>query len=467
MNPIIFLFCIGLGSMSVAAVPLAATEYYLDPKSNAPANPGTRSAPWGSLEVVAASNRTFDAGDVLILLAGHHGSPVLRGSNPGMVTIRPEAGARVTLASLTIQAGRFWTVEGLEISPETVASQERRNLVKIDGGSDNVIRGCLLYTARDTSQWTAADWDTRACNGVFLDGTRQLLENSRLQNLRFVVSVPPGATHNTVRGNLIMNFCGDGIRDSGDFGVVEGNVVKNLYQVNKNHPDAFQSWSQTSAGVGRGVVRGMILRGNYFLCYEDPRQPFRGALHGIGCFDGFFEGWVVENNVILTTASHGIAFYGARNCRIVNNTVADLDPTDKAVPWIKVTAHKNKTPSSGNLVRNNLTTHLSIDPGSGQVDHNLTVRDVRHFFSNWAVGDLRLKARSAAINAGIAEGAPVSDLLGITRSHSGKAAWDLGAYEFDTENVVRSDPSQKPWEPRLQVPPMPETSAPPLERKDL
>jgi hypothetical protein len=65
-------------------------------------------------------------------------------------------------------------------------------------------------------------------------------------------------------------------------------------------------------------------------------------------------GWVVENNVVLTDHWHGISFYGARNLRIVNNAV------DPGPPWIMVTAHKGGTPSRDTLVRNNLTTDLSV-----------------------------------------------------------------------------------------------------------
>ncbi|HEY8994861.1 MAG TPA: right-handed parallel beta-helix repeat-containing protein [Lacunisphaera sp.] len=456
----LFAFFLSLTWILGTAV-VGATEYFLDPVGGNAGNAGTRGAPWGSLEAVAASEKAFAAGDVLILLAGHHGSPILRGSNPGVVTVRPDPGARATVVSLTIKDGRYWTVEGLEISPETGSGSDHKDLVKANG-SDLVIRGCLIYTVRDISAWTKEDWNMRARNGVRLAGTRLLLEDNRLQNLRFAVSDSPGSSYNIVRGNLIMNFCGDGIRALGDYGLYEGNVVKNLYRVNANHPDAFQSWSQTAAGVGRGVVRGVTVRGNYFLSYENPEQPFRGALQGIGCFDGFFEDWLVENNVIITNAGHGIAFYGAHNCRIINNTVADLNPGDKAVPWIKITAHKNKTPSSGNLVRNNLTGQLFLDRGSAQADHNLKEPNARRFFPGWASGDLRLKARSLAINAGSSDGAPAIDLLGARRFSPGSAACDIGAYEFGGADPD-SDPGSLPWEPRLHVPRMPETAALRLE----
>ena len=54
-----------------------------------------------------------------------------------------------------------------------------------------------------------------------------------------------------------------------------------------------------------------------------PQQPHRGALQGIGCFDGMFVDWIIENNVIIVDHYHGITLGGARGCRIVNNTVID------------------------------------------------------------------------------------------------------------------------------------------------
>ena len=43
----------------------------------------------------------------------------------------------------------------------------------------------------------------------------------------------------------------------------------------------------------------MVLRGNTIINYEDPGQPHRGTLQGIGCFDGMFVDWVIENNVVI------------------------------------------------------------------------------------------------------------------------------------------------------------------------
>ena len=52
----------------------------------------------------------------------------------------------------------------------------------------------------------------------------------------------------------------------------------------------------------------MVLRGNVFVNHENPNQPLRTSMQGIGCFDGCFVNWMVENNVVITDHWHGISF---------------------------------------------------------------------------------------------------------------------------------------------------------------
>ena len=92
-------------------------------------------------------------------------------------------------------------------------------------------------------------------------------------------------------------------------------------------------------------------------------------MQGIGCFDGFFEDWVVENNFVVTDHLHGISFYGMRNSRIGNNTVVDLNDIKPGPPWIGATEHKDGTPSENVVVRNNLATDFSLE-GTAVTDDN-------------------------------------------------------------------------------------------------
>lgn len=206
----------------------------------------------------------------------------------------------------------------------------------------------------------------------------------------------------------------------------EYNLVKNLYVVNENHPDGFQSWSINDDPPRERVV----LRGNTFINYTDPNQPFRGSLQGIGCFDGPYIDWIVENNVVITDHWHGISLYGAINSRIVNNTAVDLNSVTPGPPWIGFFNHKDGTPSSNCILRNNMAQTFQISAGV-TADHNYKIPNYAAYadlFVDYVNLNLHLKAGAAPINAGSAELAPAIDIEGRTRPQG--SAIDIGAYEY-------------------------------------
>jgi parallel beta-helix repeat protein len=139
-----------------------------------------------------------------------------------------------------------------------------------------------------------------------------------------------------------------------------------------------------------------------------------------------FVDWVVENNVVITDHFHGITLSGARDCRIVNNTVIDRREGRPGPPWIRIGNHKDGTPSSGCVVRNNLTSSLSVGEGV-EADHNLIVKDPEALFVDAAACDLRLRRDSEAIDAGSPELAPSRDAAGTPRPQG--EGIDVGAYE--------------------------------------
>jgi hypothetical protein len=101
--------------------------------------------------------------------------------------------------------------------------------------------------------------------------------------------------------------------------------------------------------------------------------------------------------------------------------------------------HKNGTPSSGVIVRNNIATDYSLEGGYTE-DHNIeiTMNDASTYFLNpsGGSGDYRLNSTSPAIDAGSGDGAPSIDRDGITRPQG--SGWDLGCYEYSDATSVET-----------------------------
>jgi parallel beta-helix repeat protein len=432
--------------------PTGGNTFYLDPVNGRNDNAGTIASPWSSLQSVVEDNMIetraytglpYDgtnalavknpgapvkAGDTLVLLDGYHGEFYLRGAyNEHPITIEAAVGYRPTLSRIFLSAGANWHFKGLVVSPSEAPIYSANTLVTVEShswhgpSSHVVIDNCELYSVPESSAWSLADWNTLACNAIQVSGDCMTIRDNTSRNVDFGISVSGNSA--LVSGNLVENFAGDGMRGLGNDMVFEYNVVKNCYDVNANHDDGFQSWSINDDPPRYRVV----LRGNTFINYEDPDQPFRGTLQGIGCFDGFYIDWVIENNLVLTDHWHGISLYGAVNCRIVNNTVVDLNDASPGPPWILVNAHKDGTPSQGCVIRNNIAATITAT-GDTASDHNLLLTDRNSLFVNPALVDFHLRPEAhEAIDTGSDLLAPVIDMDGVARPQGGGI--DLGCYE--------------------------------------
>jgi len=379
-------------------------------------------------------------GDTILLQSGAYGDLTISGRNPGStVVIRAATGATPVFSHIRIQNSRNWVLAGIDVRPRYASGADGTNAVVLDGDY-LVLEDSRINYADTIAGWSAADWLARAGNGLSMDGSHLTVRRNTFTVVDHGIN--NSAIYSLVSDNLIANFRGDGIRGLADHAVYEYNTIKNSYAVDDNHDDGFQSWSYGSGGVGTGVVRAVTLRGNTIINFEDPNQPYRSTLQGIGLFDGMFEGWVVENNLVITDHWHGISFYGAVNCRIVNNTVIDNDLAPSPDPWIMVHDHKNGTPSSGVIVRNNLATDFSLE-GGVTADHNLeiTMANAGAYFVNpsGGNGDYHLKPTSPAIDGGTGAGAPTHDRDGTPRPQ--RTTWDIGAYEAPPLLALHAGPA--------------------------
>ncbi len=456
-------------SIVLSAMPALATGFYVDPVNGSMSGDGSKAKPWKTLEEVVAANliesqkwqtlpyaagdalvpknagAPVKAGDTIYLMSGYQGAVTLQGYyNASPITIAAAPGEKPELSRVLIQAGKNWKLSGLYVSPEYAATYDPQTMIAIQDHnyqgpvSDVVVEGCTLQSKADVSAWTASDWDQLSANGFDVGGSNITIRNNHLKNVNFGISV--GASDSLIEHNVVDSFAGDGMRGLGDNTVFQYNLVKNCYAVNANHDDGFQSWSVGTGGVGTGEVTGIVLRGNTIINYEDENQPFRGTLQGIGCFDGTYVDWVVENNVIITDHWHGITFLGAKNVHVINNTVIDPNTTDPGPPWIEIGDHKDGTPPSGCIVRNNLTTDLNLASSGVTEDHNIIIKnftDYGSFFVDAAGYDVHLLQSASAVDQGSSDLAPAIDIEGIPRPQG--SAVDVGAYEWHDPSVTPPD----------------------------
>lgn len=387
-----------------------------------------------STELQNAINNV-QGGDTITLLSGTYGALIISGkNNSSAVTIRANSGAAVVFSSINFSNSSYWDLVGVNILPRYTSSADGKKAVNLSGNF-LAVKNCNINYSDNISDWTDSDWLARAGNGIVMNGTNITVKDNIISVVDHGIS--NSAQYVLVSGNIISNFRGDGIRGLGDDAIYEYNIIKNSYDVDDNHDDGFQSWSVGPGGVGTGVVKNIVLRGNKIINYEDENQPYKGNMQGVGLFDGMFENWLVENNLIITDHWHGISFYGAINCTIINNTVVDNNLTPSPDPWILVTDHKNGTPSSGVIVRNNISTDFSFAGGVTE-DHNIeiTMSQASNYFVNpsGGVGNYHLNETSPAIDAGSGVNAPTIDKEGITRPQGNGI--DIGAYEFTSSTSV-------------------------------
>lgn len=372
--------------------------FYIDPVNGSTEGDGSASNPWKTLQEVIengliehyrpSENYVPDSpleivnegapvkgGDVIILQSGYHGYisvstfvfndwltiKAADNSTPVFSQIKfVGAFKNVYLKDLTVikesyqGGGNYWDDEAINRNVSSCVYFASSSFW--GKGSDIRINGFTVKTAENTSSWTASDWVQKAAGGI---GLRSVLNaeivNCTIENIRHGINIDYHSDYTNVVNNTIKGFSGDGSRVISNDVLFAYNTITDCYKVDDNHDDAIQSFSRgEDNSSGTGVLKNVVIRGNTIIGSTNPEHPLASYPQAIGCFDGMFDSWIIENNLIITNHYHGISFYGMLNSYILNNTVIDQVPDDKTCPWIMITNHKNGTPSENCTVANNI-----------------------------------------------------------------------------------------------------------------
>lgn len=400
--------------------------------------PTTAPAPNGQvfngLDALFKSGK-LTGGDRVFLMNGYHGplNPTRqRFTSPVLFTPVPGQVAQVDL--ILVRDSSNLVFNGLKVWA-TSATAGTAPLVRSYSNTSDLVFANLdirsVATAGAYMQWTLTDWTNNKRPGMKLQGNRVTAVGNRLTGVNHGILSEGDSAR--IENNIVDGFSGDGMRALGDFSVVHGNKVQNCFQIDGNHADGFQSFSRGPNGPGTGTVRDLTVEGNkFFEWVSSATNPLRCRLQGIGMFDGIYDNAMIRNNVISSSAYHGITMAGAQNSSVVNNTVIHAGGVAGTSPWIMISYHKNGTPPRNVIVANNLVTSINrktvTDPSKQiLVTNNVIVTNPAAEFMAAAARDYTLKTTSKAVDAGAPAYAPNVDILGSNRPKG--AAPDAGAYE--------------------------------------
>lgn len=407
---------------------VTGNTFYLDPINGSMDGDGSEANPWSGLQEVVENNfietykhatpndansplvpvnegAPIKGGDRLLLKDGYHGQlEISIFYFNDWLTIEAAPQEKPTLARLHLRgliknvylknlnlirdsyqgSEPYWQAAAMQRNSRAILHIASNSF--FGNASDVKINGCTVQTSENVDNWSRQDWEDRYGSGITLRATEKIeVFNSVFENVGFGAVADYFANKTTIVNATIKNYCRDGVRLTANDFYFENNLVTGVVNINTTtnnainfHYDAFQSFSRDendpNAGTGNGILRNAVIRGNSFIGKSD--LPLNNGflvnqdVQGIGAFDGFFDNFVIENNIISVSHHHGITLLGATNTSIVNNTVIDSDPTDVLYPWIRINNHKNGSLSRDCTIANNIATQGIHVEGDNVVENN-------------------------------------------------------------------------------------------------
>ncbi|MFT6557860.1 hypothetical protein [Sneathiella sp.] len=389
---------------------------------------GSQKNPWSTLKK-AMSKNILESGDTLILSGGNYGTLTIKNrKNKSPVTITSVEGEKAEFSSILINSSQNWILQNLKINGSLAKDYKKTKLVLIDKKSSSIsLTNLNIQSIPDASQWSQKDWHEKASDGIRSSGRNVSISNNQLTNVGNGITVM--GEKSVVKNNVIEQFSADGMRGLANNLLFEGNTVKNCIKVDQNHDDGFQSWSSGPNGrTGRGTISNVVLRGNTFIGSDNPNAKFTCAMQGIGLFDGMYENWIIENNLVVVDHWHGITVMGAKNVRIIHNTVIDPNDRKPGPASIKIFNHKKGMASSGSVIANNIAASFGKKIPGVFRHSNLQISNKTEIFQDPENFNFNLKENSPARKKANMLFKTQSDIKGRPRPKSERS--DVGAFQY-------------------------------------
>jgi parallel beta-helix repeat protein len=409
--------------------PAFCRDYYVAPEGKN-SNAGTEPEPFREIR---AALKIVAPGDTVLIADGtYQGFDAIDLGSPS--------------SPITLRA----TGKNAVILPTTDRRNNDVNNIFISGCTNFIIDGLRTFKATSAGMRILLSPHVTVRNGVFGDNQKWgiitshspdlLIENNECFGSRIEhgIYVANSADRPIVRGNLLHDNSGSGLRANGD--IAQG---------------------------GDGIISGALFENN--IIYNNGTGINGGAAINL---DGLQDS-IIRNNLLYNNHASGIALFkgcgaeGPKGMRILHNTIImaakarfNLRITDAIGPItvrnnLFYTFNKNRgilswdtnqdaalTDSDYNLFGGGLfISPNQKDPrvsvadwmSAGHEKHSvsITAAGLESLFVNPAKNDYRLAPKSPAIDRGIALPDAPADINNVPRPH--RAAPDLGAYEFADE----------------------------------
>jgi hypothetical protein len=308
---------------------------------------------------------------------------------------------RAVIQSLELTNSEKWRFVGLSFRPSP-----KQKAVAFTTNDFKFINNDI--SSGDATNWTDTDWLNTAgdaIDGNPYDQTYSRPRNEIAYNYIKNVHLGIGAGSNAyVHHNVVRGFSNDGSRCN-DNCVFENNIFTELARVDSNHPDAFQSFTKDKSGgtVGAGNNVNTVMRYNTMITsMKQAVQP--DSFQGIGMYDGTYENWVFENNLIINDHEHGISVYGPINSVIRNNAgftySTEINKDGRGL--IRFFNHKDGRPPVGSTMSGNISSNLpTSNSGVTVTSHTVAkLADYDKYFVDYRNHDFTLKPGSIPFAVG-------------------------------------------------------------------
>lgn len=395
-----------------ANVALAETRYVATTGNDAAA--GTETAPWRTIQHAAD---VVAPGDTVIVHAGTYTGFLVTRSGTEAAPIAFVADGAVAIDGAATADRDAVHVEGaswVRIEGLTVTKAVRAGISAIE---------CDHITIRHNKLDLNGKWGVFSafCDDIVIENN----ESSRAGEQHGIYA-SNSADRPVIRGNLLWGNAQCGIHMNGDIsqggdGVISGGLVEN--NVIRDNGRAGCS-GINGDGITNTVIRNNVLDGNHAsgisLYQIDGGAPSTGNL-------------VINNTIRMASdARWAINIQDGSAANILrNNILLDAAPGHGAIDICA--ACVTGTVSDHNAVVGTFSIDGTVVDLAGWRartgnDTDSFVASDADLFANAGTGDLSLRAGSPAIDQGVADTAPLVDVVGTARPQGG--AIDIGAYEF-------------------------------------